>query len=101
VERSVPHAWILRNVRSDPGIGVQEYRHNEYPVASHHVGALIGKIPLKAKIAFVSRRRVGRDEGSEERAVADLAPDLLIPNVPPRSSVCATSVEPDAVDYGA
>ena len=58
------------------------HRHNEYPIASHHVGALIGKVPLKAEIAFMPRGRVGRNDGNEERAAVDLATDLLIPHVP-------------------
>jgi hypothetical protein len=28
------------------------------------------------------RGRVGRNDGNEERAVVDLAPDLLIPHIP-------------------
>jgi hypothetical protein len=46
------------------------------------MGALIRKIPFKAEIAFMPRGRVGRDDRNEERAVLDLAPDLLIPRVP-------------------
>ncbi len=46
------------------------------------MGALIGKVPLKAEIAFMSRGRVGRNDRNEERAVVDLVPDLLIPRVP-------------------
>jgi len=46
------------------------------------VSALIRKIPLKAEIAFMPRGRVGRNDGNEERAVVDLAPDLLIPRIP-------------------
>jgi hypothetical protein len=46
------------------------------------VGALIGKIPLQPKIAFMPRRRVGRDDGDEKRAVVDLAADFLVPDVP-------------------
>jgi hypothetical protein len=46
------------------------------------VGALISKVPLKAEIAFMPRGRVGGNDRNEQRAVLDLAPDLLIPGVP-------------------
>jgi integrase len=50
--------------------------------ARRALGALIRKIPLKAEIAFMARGGVGRNDGNEERAVVDFAPDLLIPRVP-------------------
>jgi hypothetical protein len=46
------------------------------------MGALIGKVPLEAEIAFVARGRVCGNDGNEERALVNLAPDLLIPDVP-------------------
>jgi hypothetical protein len=46
------------------------------------VGALIRKIPLKPEIALATRGRVRRNNRNKERAVVDLAPDLLIPRVP-------------------
>ena len=48
-----------------------------------HMGTAIHrKIPFKAKIAFMPRGRVSRNDRNEQRAFLDLAPDLLIPNVP-------------------
>jgi hypothetical protein len=72
----------LWNVSRHLGSRVQAHRHNENAAASDHVSALIRKIPLKAEIAFMPRGRVGRNDGNEERAVVDLAPDLLIPHIP-------------------
>ena len=46
------------------------------------MGALIGEIPLKTEIAFAPRGRVCGNDGNEERAVVDLPPDPLIPNIP-------------------
>src|SRR5580700_9017255 len=72
----------LRNV-CDGFLGrVQAHRHDEGAVASHHVATLIRKIPLETEVALVPRRRVRRDDRHEERAVADLAPDPLIPHLP-------------------
>jgi hypothetical protein len=56
--------------------------HDERPVAGHHVGALICKIPLQSEIAFASRRRVCGNDRNEEFAVANLPPNLLVPDVP-------------------
>lgn len=71
----------LRHVRARVGCRIQADRHDERPVAGNHVGALIRKIPLKPEIALVPRCRVRGNDGNEERAVVDLAPDLLIPGV--------------------
>jgi len=37
---------------------------------------------ITPEIAFVPRGRVRRNDGDEERAVVDLAPDPLIPEIP-------------------
>jgi hypothetical protein len=74
---------------------VQAHWHNEHTAASDHVGALICKVPLKAEIAFVSRGRVGRNDRNKERAVVDLAPDLLIPRVPaPQLALIEKDLDP-------
>jgi hypothetical protein len=46
------------------------------------VGALISQVPLEAEIAFMPRGGIGRNDRNEERALMDLAPDLLIPGIP-------------------
>jgi hypothetical protein len=46
------------------------------------MGALIREIPLQPEVPFMPRGRVGRNDRNEERAVAKLTPDLLIPDVP-------------------
>jgi len=59
------------------------------------VGALICKVPLKAEIAFMPRGRVGRNDRNKERAVVDLAPDLLIPRVPaPQLALIEKDLDP-------
>jgi hypothetical protein len=56
------------------------------------VTALIRKVPLQSKVALVPRGCISRDDGNEERAVADLVADLLIPHIPaPQLAL----VEPD------
>jgi len=56
------------------------------------VGALIRKVPLKAKVAFMPCRRVRGNDGHEECTVVQLTPDLLIPRVP---AAKLALVEPD------
>ena len=46
------------------------------------MAALIRKVPLEAEVALVPRRGVRRNDRYKEYAVADLAPDPLIPHVP-------------------
>src|SRR5215469_6004294 len=72
----------LWNLRGSFGSRVQANWQNEYTAASHHVAALVRKIPLKTEIAFVPRGRVRRNQRNKERALADLAPDLLVPRIP-------------------
>jgi hypothetical protein len=82
----------LRHIRARTGRRIQADRHNERPVASHHVGPLIRKIPLEPEIALLPRRRIRRNDGNKERTVVDLAPDLLIPGI---SAPQLALVEPD------
>jgi hypothetical protein len=56
------------------------------------MGALICEVPLQAEIAFMPGSRVRGNDRNKERAVVDLAPDLLIPGVP---AAQLTLVEPD------
>src|SRR5215469_7722714 len=72
----------LRHVSTRARRRIQADRHDERLVAGHPVATLIGKVPLEPEIPLATRRRVCRNDGNEERAVADLATDLLVPNVP-------------------
>ena len=72
----------LRNIRAGIRRSIQTHRHDERPIARHQVGALVRKAPFEPKVAFLPRLRVGGDEGDEQRAVADFAPDFLIPGIP-------------------
>src|ERR1700733_7599327 len=72
----------LRHIRACTWRRIQGHRHDKGAVARHHMAALIGKIPLKPEIALTSRCSGSGDNGNKERAVADLTPDLLIPNIP-------------------
>jgi hypothetical protein len=56
--------------------------HDEGLVARHPVATLIGKVPLEPEVARATRRRVYLDDGNEQPAVVDLAPDLLIQCIP-------------------
>lgn len=82
----------LGYVRACLGDCIQAHGHDEHPIARHHVRALICEIPLEPEITFLPGCTVGGDHGDEERAVVDLAPDLLVPGVPAAQSGL---IEPD------
>jgi len=56
------------------------------------VTSLIGQIPFQAEVALVARLGIRRDDGHEQRAILDLAPDLPIPFI---SAAQGVAVEPD------
>ena len=62
------------------------------------MSALISKVPLKAELALMPRRRMRGDDGHEERAIMELTPDPLIPGV---AASQLTLVEPDLYPGGA
>jgi hypothetical protein len=64
----------------------------------HVVGSLNGEFPLAPKIAFEPLLRMLGDYWNEQSAVADLAPDPLIPYVPASQF---TLIEPDLYVGGA
>src|SRR5215472_33751 len=71
---------------------IQADRHDERLVAGHPVATLIRKVPLEPEVPLATRRGVRRGDGNEERAVANLATDLLVPHIPaPQLAL----VEPD------
>jgi hypothetical protein len=72
----------LRNVCCGFGGLIQAHRHDEHAAASHHVRALVSKIPFETEVAFVPRGCIGRNYRDEECAVVNLAANLLIPDVP-------------------
>src|SRR6185312_10073107 len=62
---------------------IDAHGHEERPAATHQVRALIGQPPFEAKVTLGARLRVARDDGHEERAIADLLADTLIPSISP------------------
>src|SRR5215469_1589777 len=82
----------LRHVSTRARRRIQADRHDERLVAGHPVATLIGKVPLEPEVPLATRRRVCRNDGNEECAVADFATDLLVPNVPAPE---LTLVKPD------
>src|SRR6516165_6027710 len=82
----------VRHVGARTGCRIKADRQDERAVAGHHVGALVRKIPLKPEVALLPRRCIRRNDGNKERAVADLASDLLIPHV---AAAQLALVEPD------
>jgi hypothetical protein len=71
---------------------IEAHRHQERTAAGDPVTSLVGQIPLQAEVALVACLRVRRDDGHEQRAVLDLAPDLPIPLI---SAAQRGAVEPD------
>jgi hypothetical protein len=61
------------------------------------VCALVSEAPLQPKVTFKSCLRTCRDNWDEYRAFADLAADLLVPNIPPAQ---LTLVEPELDTVG-
>src|SRR5215469_15727364 len=51
-------------------------------VAGPPVATLIREVPLKPEVPLATRRGVRRGDGNEERAVANLTTDLLVPHIP-------------------
>jgi len=82
----------LRHVRPCARRRINADGHDERLIPSHPVAPLIGKVPLEPEVPLATRRRVCRYDGNEERAGADLATDLLVPNV---SAPELTLVEPN------
>ena len=74
----------IRDIRPPSARPVNDDRH-EKGASAAAISWLrsIGKLPLKPEIALEPSRAVcSGDNRNEERAVVDLVPDLLIPNVP-------------------
>jgi hypothetical protein len=53
---------------------------------------LVREVPFQPKITFGANLRVGRDNRHEQRAVSDLPPDQLVPDI---AAPQFTLVEPD------
>src|ERR1700751_616822 len=71
----------FRHVRARTRRRIQADRHDERLVAGHPVATLIRQVPLEPEVPLATRRSVRRDNGNEERAVADLATDLVVPHI--------------------
>src|SRR5882762_9375273 len=72
--------------------GIQNDRHDECPVATHQVRALLGKVPFQAKVTLSTLLRVPGNDGNEHHAVANLLPNLPVPDI---AAAQLTLVEPD------
>src|ERR1700758_632998 len=82
----------FRHVRARTRRRIQADRHDDRLVAGHPVATLIRQVPLEPEVPLATRRSVRRDDGNEERAVADLATDLLVPHI---TAPQPALVEPD------
>src|SRR5581483_8461401 len=82
----------FRDVRSSLRRRIYTHRHDERTVARHHMCPLIRQIPLQAEITLPPRSRARRNDGYEQVALVDLAPDFLIPGV---SAAKLAAIEPN------
>ena len=86
----------------DEGVGfarvIDDDRDEEGDAGGHVVGALDGELPFAAEIALEPGLRPGRDDGQEQRALANLPPDLRVPGVAAAEFIL---VEPHLVPGGA
>jgi hypothetical protein len=72
----------VRNNRLAIAGAVDDNRHEEGFLLGHVVGALDGELPFPSEIALKPLLRMLGDDRNEQRAVVDLAPNLLVPEVP-------------------
>ena len=72
----------LRYIRARVTRVIDDDRNQKRYAVGHVGGAIHRELPLPAEVPLVTSVRVRGDEGHEERAVVDLAPDLLIPRIP-------------------
>src|SRR6266404_4552705 len=79
----VPRSVAIRSTKARAGIGGRVYTHrnNEGPIARHHVGTMVGEPPFEAEVALPARGGVRGDDRHEQRAIADLLADLLVPHI--------------------
>ena len=87
--------WFIERVRDNRFLiarAVNNDRQQERAFDRHQVRALDRESPFEPKIALEPLLRVLGDQRNEERAVVDLAPDLLIPDV---TAAQLALVEPD------
>jgi hypothetical protein len=60
---------------------IDTHRHDERLAARHEQRALIGKMPFETEVGLGAARRVARNHWHEQRTVAQLLPDPVIPGV--------------------
>ncbi len=65
------------------GCAVDHHGHEKWHAFGHEVRAFGGEFPFQPEIAFAAVLGVGGDDWQEERALPDLAADLLLPRVAP------------------
>jgi len=85
-------AKLLRHA-GDAVIGVvDDHRHEKGLLGGHVVHAVDGEPPLAPEVTLEARLSVGGNDGHEQRAFANLAADLLVPDIP---TAQLALVEPD------
>ena len=75
-EESIGHVGVaFRGV-------VDAHRNKECALAPYEVRAPLGEVPFEAEVALCPRLRARGNDWHEERAVADLLADALVPDIP-------------------
>src|SRR5271167_3052915 len=74
-------AELLWNSRVLVFCAIDDHGHKKRLVIGHVIRACDGELPLAPKITFESSLSVGRYDRNKERAISDLAADLLVPSI--------------------
>jgi len=69
------------NIRFGLGRVIHAHGHDERAASSHEVRALLGEPPFEPEVSFRPRLGVVGNERQEERAIADLPADRLVPDI--------------------
>jgi hypothetical protein len=73
---------VVRDDRLPIASAVDDDRQEEGLLLGHVVGTLNRELPFVPEVALEALLRVPGDDRNEQRAVVDLAADLLVPGVP-------------------
>src|SRR5204862_7947659 len=68
--------------RVGSGSRVYTHRNDEGPIARHHVCTLVGEPPCEGEVALPARGGVRGGARHEQRTIADLLADPLVPHIP-------------------
>jgi len=83
----LPFAKTLRYSRGGVRGVVDHDGQQERLVLGHQVAALFGQMPLEPEITFGALLGVGGNERDKQRAFLVWPANLLVPGIPPRSSL--------------